>query len=257
MPGRRQGDYALLELAWPGRPIRNIGVALLDPGTDRLWLRFTRHWDEGTDREYLGALQEEMEQRSRESGGKALLRWCEDTLSNILRITPRESLPVDSFNRVLGSLFDRHVERQVVEPFRTHLPLYSLRAAAGKFGHEQAVEEEDWIAVPDLRLDERMFVAHVVGRSMEPRIPDGSLNVFEAGVVGSRQDKIVLAELLGTTDATARYTVKKYSSAKRASGDDEWEHASVTLLPVNREFDPIAVAPGECLIVAEWKRTLE
>ena len=32
-----------------------------------------------------------------------------------------------------------------------------------------------WVRAPEnLRLTEGMFVAHVVGRSMEPMIPDGS-----------------------------------------------------------------------------------
>jgi hypothetical protein len=49
-----------------------------------------------------------------------------------------------------------------------------------------------------------MFVAHVEGRSMEPRIPDGSLNIFRAPVVGSRQGKIVLVELIGVHEKVHR-----------------------------------------------------
>ena len=83
-------------------------------------------------------------------------------------------------------------------------------------------DEEDWVRVPEgLRLTEGMFVAHVVGRSMEPRIPDGSLNIFRAPVVGSRQGKIVLVELLGVHE---QFTVKRYTSRKLFPGEDEWEH---------------------------------
>ena len=83
------------------------------------------------------------------------------------------------------------------------------------------VDEEDWVSIPeDLRAAENLFVAHVVGRSMEPRIPDNSLNVFRAPVVGSRQNKIVLVELLGELDDSARYTVKKYTSRKVQRSED-------------------------------------
>ena len=41
-----------------------------------------------------------------------------------------------------------------------------------------------------------MFVARIAGRSMEPRIPDGSLCVFRAGVTGSREGRLVLVEYL-------------------------------------------------------------
>jgi phage repressor protein C with HTH and peptisase S24 domain len=63
------------------------------------------------------------------------------------------------------------------KPFVTHLPVYSLAAAAGRFGHGQAVSEEGWVQVNGRRLDENMFVARVVGRSMEPMIPDGRSRV--------------------------------------------------------------------------------
>jgi phage repressor protein C with HTH and peptisase S24 domain len=44
-----------------------------------------------------------------------------------------------------------------------------------------------------------MFVAQVVGRSMEPLIPDGSLCIFRHGVRGSRQGKRLLIEKFSET----------------------------------------------------------
>ena len=143
-----------------------------------------------------------------------------------------------------------------VIPFRTHLPLYSLRAAAGRFGEEQAVEPEDWAPAPGLRLSEGMFVAHVEGRSMEPRIPDGSLNVFRAPVVGSRQNKIVLVELFGEWEETARYTVKKYTSIKSQRGE-QWRHERIRLEPLNPEFAAFDLAEGQFRTIAEWITTLD
>ena len=96
-----------------------------------------------------------------------------------------------------------HVEAVEVAPFRTHLPLYSLRAAAGGLGEEMESEAEDWVRAPEgMRLSPDLFVAHVVGRSMEPRIPDGSLNLFRLHPAGSRQDKILLIQRFGVLDET-------------------------------------------------------
>lgn len=98
-------------------------------------------------------------------------------------------------------LLARHVRPPAVVPFVTHLPRVTLRAAAGGFGEDMEVAAEEWLRVPPrLRPDRNMFVAEVVGHSMEPRIPDGSLCVFRGNVTGSRQGKLVLVELRGVTD---------------------------------------------------------
>ena len=70
---------------------------------------------------------------------------------------------------------------------------------------------------------------------MEPRIPDGSLCVFEAGVAGSRQGRLVLVESRGEAGGDC-YAVKRYQSEKRAAGDS-WEHARIRLEPLNPEFE--------------------
>src|SRR4029077_5796925 len=113
--------------------------------------------------------------------------------------------------RMIERLYEEHVEAAAFAPFVTHLPLYSLKAAATRFGEDREVEAEGWVKAPaKLRLTPDMFVARVVGRSMEPRIQDGSLCVFRAGVVGSRKNKLVLVERFGTTETSARYSVKVY-----------------------------------------------
>jgi len=255
---RRQGEYVRLQLALPGRPVEDVGVLLLDPASGRSRLRLRARWDELADPEdaaYLAAIDADFRLKIEEAGAAAFLESLEDSLSHVLRVSEREVVAVDSFSRVADQLFEKHVEKLPVAEFRTHLPLYTLRAAAGKFGADEEVEEEDWVRAPEgLRLSEGMFVAHVVGRSMEPRIPDGSLNIFRAGVVGSRQGKIVLVELLGVHE---KFTVKRYTSTKAVRGEDEWEHASIRLEPLNSEFEPIDLAPDQLRVVAEWLQTLE
>lgn len=255
---QRAGQCVLLRLALPGRPVHDVGVLLLDPSSGRLHLRLRSHWDDladADDAEYLAALDEDFRQKVEEMGGQRFLESLEDSLSNILLLTDRETVAVDSFSRVADQLFERHVEVIPVAAFRTHLPLYTLRAAAGKFGADEIVEPEGWVRVPEsLRLTDHMFVAHVEGHSMEPRIPDGSLNIFRAGVVGSRQGKIVLVELL---DVDEKYTVKRYTSKKRVSPEGEWEHESIRLEPLNPHFEPLELAPDRLTVIAEWIQTLE
>jgi SOS-response transcriptional repressor LexA len=133
-----------------------------------------------------------------------------------------------------------------------------LRAAAGRLGEEMESAEEDWVRAPEgLRLGQDLFVAHVVGRSMEPRIPDGSLNLFRLNPVGSRQNKILLIQRFGVLDDTARYTVKRYTSRKVQTGEDEWRHEQIRLEPLNPEFEAWDVEPQDFAVVAEWLRVID
>jgi hypothetical protein len=257
----RRGEYVRLRLALPGAPEHDIGVLLLDPDGDRLFLRLRSHWDDiagPEDFEYLSHLEDDLRAQAAQNGAGQFLRSLEDSLSQVLRLGERETVAVNSFQHTLDRIFARHVEAPRIEPFRTHLPLYSLRAAATRFGEDMQVEQEEWVRIPDgLRAADNLFVAHVVGRSMEPRIPDGSLNVFRAPVVGSRQNKIVLAELLGELDSNARYTIKKYTSRKSRQSEDEWQHESIRLEPLNPEFPAFDLEPHGLRVIAEWIRTMD
>jgi SOS-response transcriptional repressor LexA len=258
----RRGEYVLLQLALPGQPVHEVGVLLVDadPDSARHALRLRAHWEDlggPEDIAYLGALERDFEDKIAELGARRLLESWEDSLSHVLRVSAREAVAVDSFSRVADRIFERHVEKLTVAPFRTHLPLYTLRAAAGKFGADEQVEaeEEDWVRAPEgLHLTEGMFVAHVVGRSMEPRIPDGSLNIFRGPVVGSRQGKIVLVELIGVHE---RFTVKRYTSRKSSAGEDEWQHERIRLEPLNPEYEAFDLTPDRIkYVIAEWIQTL-
>lgn len=229
-----------------------------DPDSSRSALRLRSHWEDlagPEDADYLAALGDDLNDKISELGARGLLESWEDALSHVLRVSDRETVGVDSFSRVADQLFERHVEAIPVERFRTHLPLYSLRAAAGKFGADEEVEEEDWVRAPEgLRLSEGMFVAHVEGQSMEPRIRDGSLNVFRAPVAGSRQGKIVLVELIGVHE---RFTVKRYTSEKAQSASGDWQHQRIRLEPLNPEYEAFDLSPDQVkYVVAEWVQTL-
>ncbi len=143
----------------------------------------------------------------------------------------------------------RTVEPRPEERYVTCVPLVPLKAAAGAFSDPQHIVDDDfpWAAVETRHnLRKGMFAAQVVGKSMEPSIPDGAYCLFAAPVSGSRQGKTVLVQLRDATDPEngERYTVKRYRSEK-AHQADSWRHKSVSLTPVNPHFDPIVLTTGE------------
>jgi phage repressor protein C with HTH and peptisase S24 domain len=257
------GEFSLLQLSLPSKTVRNIGVLLRDPATDLLYKKLRSDWTSLADPEnveILEALETDFEAKTAEMGADAFLLSLEDTLSNVLLITKRVPLTVSSFETALQRLYEEHVQRTEVIPFVTHVPLYSLRAAAGKFGEDMDVEQEGWVGAPKLRkLDRNMFAARVAGRSMEPVIKDGDLCLFRAGVVGSRQGKRLLIEKIGATDTSAEFTVKVYTS-KKTAGED-WRHTSIRLAPLNPEFEAMEFGPEDehkqFRVIAEFVQVIE
>ncbi len=147
-------------------------------------------------------------------------------------------------------------------PFENCLPLYSLEAAAGRFGTGGEVDREGWAEVLGGGvLDEDMFVARIAGRSMEPRLHDGDYGVFRWRPAGTRNGKIVLVQYRGPADPETggSYTVKRYRSSKRPT-EDGWEHDEIILEPLNPEFDPIVIDPtaaADVQVIAELLRVLD
>ena len=166
--------------------------------------------------------------------------------------TKRETLPISVIL----------VPLRQAKPFVTHLPVYSLAAAAGRFGQGQDVSEEGWVQVNGRRLDEKMFIARVVGHSMEPKIPDGSYCVFRAKPEGTRQGKIVLVQYRGIEDPETggQFTVKRYTSDKASGPDGAWRHTKITLEPLNPKYQPMQIDPSDAeslTVVAEFLEILE
>lgn len=252
--------YMILTLELPGAGRMNAGVLLEDPSNDRLWIRLRRDWEDcaPSEAEVLSAMEFDLTSKAQEMGASRLMRYLEETLSNTLSVEGPRNVLVEDFERALARLYREHIQSTVL-PFVTHLPRYSLSVAAGKFLENQEVEEEGWEEAPeDLRLTREMFVARIAGRSMEPKIPDGSLCVFRAGVTGSRQGRLVLVEELGR-GFNDRYTVKRYSSRKVQNDDGSWSHERITLSPLNPEFESWNLDPEEekFRILAEFVRVLE
>jgi len=143
------------------------------------------------------------------------------------------------------------------------VPLVPLKAAAGAFGEPQDVKdgEWDWVAIDSHhRLRPGMFVAQVVGKSMEPAIPDGAYCLFSTPVGGSRHGTY-LVQLRDSTDPETgeRYTVKRYESEKVTAEDGTWRHLKITLKPNNPDFKSIELTcedEGDVQVIAEMLEVL-
>ena len=150
----------------------------------------------------------------------------------------------------------RRLPIEEVKPFQNCVPLYELKAAAGQFSDEQKVNEMlqgqglqdiagiDWVELPDAFLPRcDLFVAQVVGESMNRRIPNGAWCLFRLSPAGTRQGKVVLVQHRDITDndTGGHYTVKVYESKKKFATDGTWSHSSITLRPDTsaEEYSPI------------------
>jgi SOS-response transcriptional repressor LexA len=252
------GHYTVLQASLPGVLQENIGVLLVDDsGSAHLKFRRDLHAVADEDEaEFLQLLEDDLRGKASEWGGAQLLAWMSDSLSNAIRVSDPEEIPVAWPEADVRRLYNQHVTPKVL-PFRTHLPVYTLAAAAGSWGEQMEAAEEGWVEAPaELRLNDDMFVAHVVGRSMEPKIPAGSLCVFRRNVTGSRQNRLLLIENYGETGEN-RYTIKRYKSLKRQSGSEEWEHETIRLEPLNPEYQPWELTPSDIRVVGEFVRVLE
>lgn len=134
------------------------------------------------------------------------------------------------------------------ERYKGCLPVLNLKAAAGGFSEQQLVEFDEWVEVPvDFSLRNGMFVAQVIGRSMNPTIPDGAWCIFDS-LRGARprNGDVILVELHDVTDPEhgGRYTVKRFRHKTSIRPDGEWV-STVRLDPDNAEFQPIEVVHSD------------
>lgn len=147
------------------------------------------------------------------------------------------------------------------EQFQSALPVYDLAVKAGSWGSEVEPAVVGWARVPRRPLETDMFIAQVVGRSMEPGIPDGAWGLFRSFAADgqpsatSLDGRRVVARLTSRTDPeTGAYTLKRWKVTKMASGEIQ----EVTLRPDNRAVQPIVVTPadGDLRVVAEYLETV-
>ncbi len=127
------------------------------------------------------------------------------------------------------------VSESEARPYENCIPLLTLKAAAGALGaDEKAIEPVAWVR-PTGRTKPApgLFVAQVVGESMNRRIPNGAYCVFRHPVEGSRQGRVVLVEYrdIADQDLGGSFTVKVWESDKEEAEDGAWRHREIRLKP--------------------------
>ena len=147
------------------------------------------------------------------------------------------------------------------------VPLLDLKLAAGPFSQHQCLDEGAvaWARLPEhYRVTSEMFVAQVVGRSMNRRIPNGAWCLFRFRPAGTRNGKVVVARHRAIEDPETGggYTVKIYESEKRFDEQGGWRHARIVLRPDSDDPAFVAIEIPERLadefeIVAELLSVLE
>jgi hypothetical protein len=140
---------------------------------------------------------------------------------------------------------------------KTHVRVCTLQAVATSFTEQRMPEVIGWKRLDGIfKLNEDMFIAKVVGKSMEPTIKDGSWCLFRPDQGGSRNGKIVLVESRRISDpeTNASYTIKRYFSEKAVT-EDTFRHIKIILRPDNKDFRDIVleeVQEGDFHVVAEF-----
>ena len=208
--------------------------------------------DRALQRVLIDMLSDHTELYKQFSDNPAFKRWLTDTIFTVTY----SSSPVAEITPDQSAL--RFVQSRPEDRFVTCVPFIPLKIAAGAFSDPQHVDDKNWEWVEiqaKHRLRPGMFVSQVVGKSMEPAIPDRSYCLFAAPVEGPREGKTVLVQLRDTTDPETgeRYTVKRYESEK-ITENDSWRHSTITLKPLNPEFEAIVLADaqeGQLKVIAE------
>lgn len=121
--------------------------------------------------------------------------------------------------------------------YKRFFPIYSLRAACGRFIYNDNVEIDGWIELQDnTKLNENYFIVQAVGESMMPEIHNGDYCLFRNYSEGhSYEGKIVLTQCLDTlSDYDGSYTIKKYHRVKEENVEENRMEAKLLVLsPLN------------------------
>jgi SOS-response transcriptional repressor LexA len=153
-----------------------------------------------------------------------------------------------------------------LDPFGNALPLVSLKLAAGSFSQSQTFNSEEviWVEPPDfVRPCEGLFIAQVLGESMNRRIPNGAWCLFRLNPGGTRNGKVVVAQhhSIADEETGGQYTVKVYRSEKVEAEEGGWRHQRITLSPDSDDpaFAPLAFdgEDADVRVIAELLNVLE
>jgi type III restriction enzyme len=148
------------------------------------------------------------------------------------------------------------------EQFRSTLPVYDLAVKVATWGNDVEPALVGWARIARRPLDTDMFIAQVVGHSMEPGISEDSWGLFRSFQAGappsatSLDGRRVVVRLSSKSDPeTGDYTLKRWKVTKLFPNGQVQE---IALRPDNPTSKPIVLsaASGDLQVVAEFLETL-
>jgi SOS-response transcriptional repressor LexA len=232
------------QFLWYSKPNRKISNSTLSEIKDnwqnlRLPFFMKKSNGEGTDFYYMGDVNPAVESFEETT----ILNDKEESVP-VVRVVLEMVTPVES------AIFDYITQEQSLEetpsdsPFSpvqksdtkvvTMVPLFDFYAAAGSFSEMQSNKDYTMIEVDGLKgnMDD-YFVCKVIGESMNRVISNGALCLFKKYTGGTRNDKILLVELMDMQDPdfNSSFTVKTYSSSKKMDEEGRMVHEAIRLIP--------------------------
>ncbi|MQM38892.1 hypothetical protein KBTX_02913 [wastewater metagenome] len=164
----------------------------------------------------------------------------------------------------------RFIPAEEVTPADNAVPFLDLAAAAGGFAEgfseaQSLTSASTWVALPEFyRARPGLFAARVVGESMNRRIPNGSLCLFQATPGGSRNGRVMLVHHrdIQDPDGNGGLTVKVYHSEKIVEPGGDWHHTRIVLAcdttaPGYEDIVLEGAEAGEMQVLGEFKGTLD
>ena len=237
------------QFLWYSKPNRKISNSTLSEIKDnwqnlRLPFFMKKSNGEGTDFYYMGDVNPAVESFEETT----ILNDKEESVP-VVRVVLEMVTPVES------AIFDYITQEQSLDetpsdiPFSpvqksdtkvvTMVPLFDFYAAAGSFSEMQSNKDYRMIEVDGLKGNkDDYFACKVIGESMNRVIPNGALCLFKKYMGGSRNDKIVLVELMDIQDPdfNSAFTVKTYSSSKIMGEEGRMVNEIIRLIP--NSYDP-------------------
>jgi SOS-response transcriptional repressor LexA len=178
------------------------------------------------------------------------------------RDTKRQPIPMVAQGGRLTALDESRVLRRVTprrdERYKNCAPMLDLKIAAGAFSEDQLPEFEEWVEINTaIQVRKGMFVARVIGRSMERLIPDGAYCLFQFKAPQMRNDMVGLFQLHTAEDPEqgGSFTVKRLKLSTRQDSKEGSQRGAM-LIPENPAFDPIPVKGDDVKFVAEFLEVL-
>ena len=114
---------ALLELALPSQALQRVGILVLDLKRDQLFCKVDNVSVIDNDAsELLACLVDDLEAQARQKGGKVVLEYLQDTLSNVLRISDSTRLYVSDPREAANLLGTMAIGNGAVANSRTPTP---------------------------------------------------------------------------------------------------------------------------------------